>query len=170
MRSEMTERFANEDKLGHAPRMVIMVGLSRTGKSTFVNNFVTASARMGKAFVIVAGDDVRRAMGVRYDSRLEDQVKAYVLMMASTAMQRRQHVVIDETNLSKVERQRWIDLAEAMEYHWTIAEIEQLDEETHKKECKKHDYPWAVIESQRKRYEPVEHKATRYTLVKKGDE
>lgn len=170
MRSEMTEMFATEDRLSQAPRMVIMVGLSRTGKSTFVNQFVRDAARLGKAFVIVAGDDVRRAMGVRYDSRVEDQVKAYMLMLANTVMQRRQHVIIDETNLTEVERKRWVDLAEASQYHWVIAEIEPLDEATHKRECKKHDYPWDVIEIQRKRYQPVTGaQALKYNLVKKEE-
>lgn len=167
----MTETFAKEDRFGHTPQMVIMVGLSRTGKSTFVNKFVKIAAKAnGKPFVILSGDDIRRALKVRYESKLEPQVHATMSLMAEAIMQRRQHVVIDETNLSEKDRERWMDFAAKHDYNWTIVEIEQLDEETHKRECAKHNYPWQVIENQRKRYEPCRARFGRnYTLIRKDE-
>jgi predicted kinase len=170
--SPLTKTFAEEDQLWAVPRMVIMVGFSRTGKSTYVNQLVQIMARNHKVpFAIISGDDVRRTMGVRYDSRLEDQVKATVAQVANALMVRRQHVIIDETNLSRADRQRWIDLAAYHGYAWTVVEIECLDEDRHQKECARHQYPWKVIQAQKARYQPVEDKCQdRYTLIKKEAE
>lgn len=170
MRQAITDIFAVEDRLPGTPRMIIMVGLPRTGKSTFVNKFVRAAAESRKqAFAIVSSDDIRRAMGVRYDSELEAQVKAFTLMFAQALMQRRQNVLIDETNLTSAHRQFWIDLANNMGYVWTIAEIEPLPEPVHYQECRKHQYPWKVIQDMKARYEPVTgDQRARYTLIERG--
>lgn len=170
--SFMNDKFLKEDRLDGHPRMVIMVGLSRTGKSTFVNRMVRQAARQGISFTIISGDDIRRSLGVRYEARLEDQVKYTMGVMAGAIMHRRHHVVIDETNLSDRDRQRWIDMAELHDYTWTIAEIEPLPEPVHREECRRHDFPWAVIEEQKRRYQPVPaamRSHNRYTLVKKED-
>lgn len=170
MRQPLNHKFLTEDQLEDYPRMVIMVGLPRTGKSTYVNNFVKSAAQLKRAFTIVSSDDVRRAMGVRYDPQIEDQVQAYTLMMAQVSLYRRQNVVIDNTNLTRVERERWIALAKLFNYSWIIVEIEPLDEELHQSVCKEHSFPWEVIEAMKKRYEPVGvMPCTSYMLVTKED-
>lgn len=172
MRQKLTEGFLKGDRLLQTPQCVIMVGFPRTGKSTFVNQFVwDASTQLRKSFTIISGDDVRRALGVRYEPDLEAQVKATTVLIAESLMQRRQHVIIDDTNLTEKSRQLWIDIATANGYHWTIAEVACLPVAIHQRECEKHQFPWNTIERMRKEYQPVTgEQATRYTLVTREDQ
>jgi predicted kinase len=160
--------FLTEDRLHANPRMVIMVGLPRTGKSTFVRRFVSDACKMGHPFVIVSSDDIRRALGVRYNPDLEAQVRAQHNLMVDALLLRRQHVIIDDCNLTEAARDFWKMKATAHDYQWGVAEIEQLDEDTHREECEKHNFPWKVIAGMRKVYEPVKDQSKyRYTLIKK---
>lgn len=166
MRQELNHRFLTEDMLSGTPRMVIMVGLPRSGKSTFVNAFVAEGARKGRPFTIISGDDIRRAMGVRFEPRIEDNVTYMMGMMAHAIMMRRQNVIIDELNMTEAERQRWIQMAALYEYEWTIAEIEPPDEELHKRICEQHNFPWKSIEAKKAKYQPVSDKSRRrYALI-----
>lgn len=168
MRQELNPVFSSEDKFRHKPRCIIMVGESRTGKSTFVNGFVKSAAReYEKAFAIVSGDDIRRVLRVRYDPKLEDQVRALTILMADSMMVRLQNVVIDETNLETSDRLRWINLAVRYGFDFTICEMETLPIEIHRKSCEEHGYDWAVIEAQKRRrqvVQPFEYEGGGYHL------
>lgn len=159
-------QFLREDRLQQNGRMVIMVGLARTGKSTFVNKLVKDGLKLGVGFTILSCDDVRRALGVRYNKALNNQVYATLNLMADAMMHRRQNLIIDCCNLSEAERTRWIQKAMAHEYGYCVVEIEPLPEHEHKAICERHLMPWSYIEQQKARYQPVTDKAPkRYALI-----
>lgn len=158
------DEFYNEN-----PRLIIMVGLPRTGKSTFVNEFVRTSARTRRlAFTVVSSDDIRRVLGVRYDPALEEQVQYLCSTMAESLMVRQQNLVIDNANLTEKVRQKWLRMAKKHNYSTVVAEIPWLPVSVHQKACWNHDYPWRIIEAMKKEYEPVVDKnPNRYHLVER---
>lgn len=170
MRQGLNPMFQFEDELDNAdPRLVIMTGLPRTGKSTFVNEFVSLSVKSRRIpFTVVCSDDVRRVMGVRYDPALEEQVQYLTTLMAESVMVRQHNIIIDNVNLTEKSRQKWIRLGDKHGYTYVVCEVPFLPEDVHKKACKEHQYPWSVIEGMKKIYEPVlDKRPNRYQLVER---
>lgn len=169
-RQPLNPMFRFEDELDNPnPRIIIMVGLPRTGKSTFVNNFVEAAARVRRIpFTVVSSDDIRRVMGVRYDPAIEEQVQYLCSTLAESLMVRQQNLVIDNVNLTEKVRQKWIRMAKKHNYSHIVCEVSWLPVDVHKKACRDHDYPWHLIEGMKRVYEPVEDKSPhRYELVER---
>ncbi len=90
---------------------VLMVGLPRSGKSTYVDRELSA-------YQLVCPDDIRKGLGVIHDKRLEPFVWAVVETQIRALMERGRPVVLDATNTMEHVRKRWIDLAKS--YNYTV--------------------------------------------------
>ena len=127
--------FHTRDKIDRVPELIVTVAVSRTGKSTWANNYVNPSKwvkadrsevkHAGGPVVIASRDDIRRAMGVEYDPRLESAVRMVSDYMIRAALTRAQDVVVDELNLKSSSRSRWVQLAKEMGANlvWVVFEI-----------------------------------------------
>lgn len=95
------------------PRLISMIGLARSGKSTVVNEYY-----LNNCFniCIVCQDDIRKAFGHDFNIRTEPMVKAFALTMTRALMERSVNVIIDETNTSRNNLKSYIDLANEYEY------------------------------------------------------
>lgn len=75
------------------PELVAMVGLPRSGKSTYVDDMLSN-------FDIICADDIRLAMGTQFEPKLEPFVWAIHDTMLRAMMIRKRNIVLDETNTS----------------------------------------------------------------------
>lgn len=88
---------------------VLMVGLPRSGKSTYVDRFLSE-------YQLVCPDDIRKGLGVKHDKRLEPFVWAVVETQLRALMERGRPVVLDATNTLDQTRSKWIELARSYGY------------------------------------------------------
>lgn len=87
------------------PKMVIMCGLPKSGKSTLVN-------RGFRDYQVICGDDIRLALGVVFDPRLEEFVWGTFNTMVRASLIRGLDVVLDGTHTTKLRRGRVIKLGQ----------------------------------------------------------
>ncbi len=101
---EYTKMKLNEVKKG---RLVYMIGLPRSGKSTFVNKWVqTMPGR-----TIVNGDSIRLALhGEGFIKEREKEVYDIGLVMVKSLLLNGLDVLVDETNTTPDERKVWQDM------------------------------------------------------------
>ncbi len=88
---------------------VLMVGLPRSGKSTYVDKNLSS-------YQLVCPDDIRKGLGVKHDRRIEPFVWAVVETQIRALMERGRSVVLDATNTLEHVRKRWIELAKSYGY------------------------------------------------------
>jgi len=96
---------------------VLMVGLPRSGKSTYVNQYLPSHQ-------LVCPDDIRKGLGVRHDRRLEPFVWAVVEAQIRALMERERPVVLDATNTIEQVRTKWIEIAKSYGYSIKIVWID----------------------------------------------
>lgn len=134
------------------PSLLVMVGCSRTGKSSWVNDFIEKH----KNFVIVSGDDIRRSFNVEFDPDIEDKVKLIEKHMVISLLIRGQNVIVDDTNLTEFSRQKWYDIAVSKnlsDLHYIVVPP-PLNDEKWKEICDKDNFPFELAKSQRERFSP----------------
>jgi predicted kinase len=85
------------------PKMVIMCGLPKSGKSTIVD-------REFREYQVICGDDIRLALGVEFDPRLEEFVWGTFNTMVRASLIRGLDVVLDGTHTTIFRRERVINL------------------------------------------------------------
>lgn len=140
--------FKSRDRVGDGS-MTLMIGLSRSGKTRWVNIYCHSN----KA-VVISADDVRRAFGVEFDTHLEPMVKSVVYYSAAAQLARGEHVIIDATNLTVHARRPWLELARHMKVRVYVREVVQpQDEGTYRARVDADDFPWGVVLKQRTEYE-----------------
>lgn len=106
----MMSDFLGRDKLlTGEPTLVIMCGLSRTGKTTHANSL----GRI-KNCVVFGMDDVRRAMGQQYDLRHEPVVRTVKPIAVSALLHRGYTVIADDTHLDVRSRRDTMAFVRAM--------------------------------------------------------
>lgn len=142
----------SRDKMRHRiPEMVVMVGMSRCGKSTVANQL----AREG-GLAIVSGDDIRRSLGVEFDRMLEPTVQYIQYQMARALLIRGQSIIIDETNLTVARRARWIELGREMCARVFLHVVRPpTDLEVWQRRCIEDNFLWSVVESQIAQFEDI---------------
>ena len=92
-------RGAVNDLSDTRPRMILMIGIPGSGKSTF------AAARFPPGYVRISRDVLR--------------TRARVANALAEALEKRRDVVIDNTNVKRIERERFIQPAKAAGYRVT---------------------------------------------------
>ena len=90
-------------------KCVIMIGIPRSGKSTYVKSNC-------KDYQVICADDVRKALGFQFNQRIEPIVHAICEIEARAKMERGLDVVIDETNTSIKRVSKWTRLADEYGY------------------------------------------------------
>lgn len=92
--------------LGNDRRLILMVGLPRSGKSTKATEL---SRKYG--YPIVSGDAIRKALhGHRFIQEAEPMVHTIAEIMARALFHAgHDTIIIDECNVTKKRRKRWIN-------------------------------------------------------------
>lgn len=94
------------------PRLALMRGLPRSGKTTFAKTHLCAPIRSRAPYVRVSPDDIRLALhGQAFYGPAEPFVWATALVMARSLLIGGSRVVIDATNLTVESRRQWFTLA-----------------------------------------------------------
>lgn len=106
--------------------MTLMVGLARSGKSTWIK-------KNGKNSVIVCPDRIRKLIfGHQFHKDAEDFVWAYAKGMVKLILEQGKNVLIDATNLNWSTREQWYKIAKNYG-----AKIKIVWVKTSLKECKR---------------------------------
>jgi len=87
------------------PRLTLMVGLPRSGKSTWAKN-------NSKNDVIICPDRIRKLIfGHQFHKNAEDFIWAYARGMVKLILEQGKNVIIDATNLNHHTRSEWYRIA-----------------------------------------------------------
>lgn len=147
--------FKTRDRIGQGS-ITLMVGLSRSGKSTYVNN-------KSRGEIIISSDDIRRALGIEWDVNLEPVVQSIMYYSAAAHLIRGGCITIDATNLTKAVRKQWIDLARRMNNEGGNVPVDvvkvahPIDTVAYRKVVEEDNFPWSVITKQMFEYEEFRH-------------
>jgi len=129
------------DQEKRSPKMVIMCGLPKSGKSTIVD-------RELREYQVICGDDIRLALGVEFDPRLEEFVWGTFNTMVRASLIRGLDVVLDGTHTTRFRRERVINLGKEYGADITIIHV-KTPYETCIKRAIESDFPLAVMERMR---------------------
>ena len=144
--------FMTRDKMnpGIRPVLMLMVGCSRTGKSTYARRW----REEHPDWVIVRRDDFRRAMNVEWSPPLEPFIKAAHLAAVCALLLAGHNVIVDETLLTRAQRRPWLELDVPCEKRIALIN-EPQDEEAWRRVCARDCFDWGVIMRQVARFEDV---------------
>lgn len=95
------------------PEMIILVGNIGSGKSTICKNLVK------QGYLIISQDDLRYSIGAGtyiFNLEYEQAIKNTALELTRSFMQKQINIVIDETNMSKIIRAKYLNLARIYGY------------------------------------------------------
>lgn len=83
-------------------RLMVTIGLPRSGKSTHIKQWLTETNihyEAGYRASVVVGDDIRKAIsGERYNSHCEESVRNTKHLMVKTLMYSNEIVIVDDTH------------------------------------------------------------------------
>jgi predicted kinase len=132
------------------PKLYVMVGFPRSGKSTHVNkNF--------KDIVKVSADQLRLLIhGKPFLKEKETFVWKVREIMLKALCEQSLDIVIDETNLTKERRKKSINFSKEYGYE-TVAIVIPTDKNTCKERAKKTGQDHLIPVIDRMTYEPVEN-------------
>ena len=99
------------------PTLVLLQGLPRSGKTTFIANAIDEAIGFGNAGVVVNPDAIRRALhGHRFIPEAEDHVWAIAFTMARALFFSGHTLVyVDATNTTRKRRDPWTAMARKLE-------------------------------------------------------
>jgi predicted kinase len=93
-------------------QLILLVGLPRCGKTTYANNLRVQLGLKRVSVSIVSPDDIRFAIygkyGLRFDRDSEPLVWFIVRTCVRAAFERNDIVVLDATNLTRGDREKWL--------------------------------------------------------------
>ena len=108
------------------PKLILMVGLPASGKSTIVQQY-----QWEHCCIVVCPDDIRMTMfNTEFNKDVEGLVWFTARAMVKMLLAQGHNVVLDSTNLTKDRRKEWIDLAKECQ---VIVVAHQMDTPFH--EC-----------------------------------
>lgn len=99
--------------------LYIMLGLPGAGKSTYVTRTLVP-----RGVQVICADDLRLAHGHKYYGPLENQIHGLLYTMARAHMIRGLDVVVDECTVRAAYVQRWLRLADDMQYDVKVIYID----------------------------------------------
>lgn len=101
-------------------RMILMVGLPRSGKSTWVDNFINSDTQSDH-YNLICADDIRLGLGTQFDRRLENFVWGAHDSMVLASLERGLNTIIDGCNTTIVSIKKYQDMADKYDYDFSIA-------------------------------------------------
>jgi predicted kinase len=116
------QRFDYSEGRKDAPELVIMVGVSGSGKSVVAKSLVNG----GRGKIARLNRDSMRLMlhvDVPFKKTLENRVKMLQVTMAAMLLQAGTDVIIDDTNCIRQTRQKWEDLAKENRVRFRIVRM-----------------------------------------------
>lgn len=119
--------------------LVIMCGLPRSGKSTYIDKYYSE-------YQIVCADDIREALGVQFNPAIEDHVWAIHHTMVRAHLKRGiNNVVLDSTNCVIDRFLKWQRECDLHAYRMTVLHMDTPMEICLKRNHGKGSVPDAVI-------------------------
>ena len=103
--------------------LIVMVGLPRSGKSTWVDTW-TRNWREHKTYQIICADDIRLGLGTQFDRRLENFVWGVHDSMVLASLERGLNVIIDGCNTTTVSIKKYQDMAGKYDYDFSITYVD----------------------------------------------
>lgn len=145
----MSQDFFTRDRVtAGKPDLTILIGLPRSGKSTWANG-----AYRNMHATIVAGDDIRRALGVEFDPKKEGQVWFVMETIVKALLMRGQNVILDCTNHTVKHRRTWLRLRDLANVNFLS--FPTPPEAEWKRRCQESNFRWSVIERMKAEYQPL---------------
>lgn len=95
-------------------QMIVMCGLPRSGKSTWVNEYHDGS------FQVICADDIRLALGTQFFKPLENFVWGVHDTAIAAALERGYSVIIDSCNTTVASLRKYQDIASKYEAEFWI--------------------------------------------------
>lgn len=102
--------------------MICMVGLPRSGKSTWVDDHIRLDE--SRNFQVLCADDIRLGLGTRFDSRLENFVWGVHDTMLLASLERNFDIIIDATNTTFASIQKYKKHADKYDYRFIIIHVD----------------------------------------------
>ena len=98
-------------------KFVVMMGLPRSGKSTYVDSHLSD-------YQVICADDIRLAMGVQYLQEIESFVWANHDVMIKAYLIRGKNIVVDATNTTDKTLKKYKKLANEYNYKFEVIFID----------------------------------------------
>lgn len=147
------------------PEMIILIGLPRSGKSSFRKKYYIN-------YACISRDNIREAeFGFKGNMENEGLVTRLFNKQLTDALNKKQNIIIDNTNMQRKYRRQFIQQAQAHGYNIKAIVIDTEYEQVIIN-AKKEDFPIEVIESMKNRfaiptmdegYYKIEHFNTKFT-------
>lgn len=119
------------------PMMILMIGLPRSGKSTFVNN-VLSSAN----YICISADNIREELtGDKSIQSNDKEVWKLLYEKFDSAIKNKENIVVDNTNLKIKYRKRFVDPALKNNYFVIYASFMNIDEDIILDRIEKTNFP-----------------------------
>ena len=92
------------------PEMIVLVGLSGCGKSTFAKEFVRMKSKNGRAYTIISSDEIRKELtGNVENQQVNEEVFNVVHRRMKESLRANKSVIIDATNLALKNRRAYFN-------------------------------------------------------------
>jgi predicted kinase len=119
------------------PKLIIMVGNICSGKTTWIKKFLQTNPD----YIVISKDDIRRMFKVGkyvYDENLEPTIHNITITITYRLLEHDKNVIIDETNLTKLNRQSYLNLTKKFSnIGFNCKTIAVVIENTNKEELKR---------------------------------
>lgn len=99
------------------PKLICMVGIARSGKSTYIDNNLSECQ-------IVCADDIRLAFGTQFYKPIEPFVWAIHDIMVYAYLERRRNICIDSTNTVEDRIIKYAFMADKYKYLFEVVLID----------------------------------------------
>ncbi len=131
------------------PMMILMIGLPRSGKSTFVNNVLSTAN-----YTYISADEIRKELTGNKNIQSNDkEVWKLLYERFDNAVKNNENIVVDNTNLKIKYRKRFVDPALKKDYFIIYASFMNIDENVILDRIKKTNFPIDVYHRMKNGFE-----------------